>query len=424
MAILIQIQSPASSFRATSLVHFVVFSEDATVIAESDRPVTDADADGETAVMDAPNVDHEAGAGPEGDPSERRGSRWNSMKHGLMAKVLFEEDLLAEITRFTTLLTQEFRPATPYEVQQIAIMGRAGAQLDRLRKLRVADMQRAMDRAAVCWDTDRWAAADKLAARLSRDCGRVSSALAQTKQGASWLLNNWVGLQRAIEVNGAWDEEQCRLACDMLGIRPEVRCGGSKISPVADAAYLAKVAEQEISRLEELLENSLIDLDECAQAMAMAGLPGEPDAETRQHRKYEASARREYEEAKAELLASRARGAAGTAGPDPEPEPPAPPDAAPSSTDPDPDPEQDPGPEAATEPAASAAASECLPPETAPAREETAVEPAATMPQPQRARVATSFSRAAAPNGRRQPNRKARKAMEKQAREAARRKGR
>ena len=47
----------------------------------------------------------------------------------------------------------------------------------------------------------------------------------------------------------------------------------------------------------------------------MAGMPGEEDLETKKHRKYENSARREYELAKADLLASQKRGATGVADP-------------------------------------------------------------------------------------------------------------
>ncbi len=79
----------------------------------------------------------------------------------------------------------------------------------------------------------------------------------------------------------------------------------------------------------------------------MAGMPGEEDFDTKKHRKYENSARREYEQAKAELLVSQACGAAGVAAPAP-PAPVATPcDMGPES---DFEPEPDPEPETARQP--------------------------------------------------------------------------
>ena len=101
-----------------------------------------------------------------------------------MAKKLFTEDLLIEIDRLRTLFTAHFRPACPFEFEQVAIMGRAGAQLERLQQLRLADMQRMMDRAELCFEQDRRAATEKLAARISRHPSRIAGELAQTKQGA------------------------------------------------------------------------------------------------------------------------------------------------------------------------------------------------------------------------------------------------
>ena len=114
------------------------------MIADIDRPDADIEAD----VQEVPINESEGPAGSDEAPSKGKGSRWNSLKHSLMAKVLFTDSLAGEIERFTAILTERFLPKTPYEFAQIAIMGRAGAQLERLRQLKVADMQRAMDRAA------------------------------------------------------------------------------------------------------------------------------------------------------------------------------------------------------------------------------------------------------------------------------------
>ncbi len=177
------------------------------MIAEHDRP--DADTDGD--VSEVPIIDPEGAGGPEEAPSKEKGSRWNAVQHGLMAKELLPEPLASEVKQWTAILTDRFRPATPYEVAQIAIMGRAGAQLERLRNLRVVDMQRAMDRAALCWDTDRCSFTDKIAARLSKDPMRVSRALARTKQGRNgccrvgWAcVGSLTAMARGTKNSAAW----------------------------------------------------------------------------------------------------------------------------------------------------------------------------------------------------------------------------
>ena len=108
------------------------------------------------------------------------------------------------------------------------------------------------------------------------------------------------------------------------------------------------MVDREINRLQRLLQSHLIILDDGAQAMAMAGMPSaEEDPESKNHRKYETDARREYELAKADLLASQRRGTTGVA--DPVPAAATSPVATPRDMDPDrnfePEPEPAPEPE-------------------------------------------------------------------------------
>jgi hypothetical protein len=392
------------------------------MIAALEQP----DADGETATMEVPSVEPDENGGLEGASSQGqgKGSRWNSMKHGLMAKELLPDDLAEEARQYTVMLTEHFKPTCPYERKQISIMGRAGAQLERLRALKVVDLQRAMDRAAVCWESDACAGVDKIASRLSREPFRVSRALARTKQGAEWLLQTWNGLRSVLDANRGWDEAQCSLALDMLGTRHELRIDGGSLSPESDHATLAAVVKGEVKRLEGLLKSHRFGLDWGAQMMAKAGMPGEEDLESKKHRKYEASARREYELAKAELLASQARVAAGESS--------APPAAPVASTrardsgydfdsDHDADREQDSGP-VASELLRMGSKLDTALADPAPADEEPEAE-TASVEVVQRAIVASSVSRAAvAPKPR--MNRRLRRALAKQAEQADRRKTR
>ena len=64
------------------------------------------------------------------DPRPGRGSKWNSLQHGLMAQELFPPKLKAQVKRFTTLVTEYSRPTSSHEVQLMTVMGRSGAQMN------------------------------------------------------------------------------------------------------------------------------------------------------------------------------------------------------------------------------------------------------------------------------------------------------
>ena len=81
------------------------------------------------------------------------------------------------------------------------------------------------------------------------------------------MLRTWAGLRTAADVNGGWDEAQCRLAKDMLGIRLELRNAGGTVSTETDAATLVGAVEREVDRLQGLLESHLIVLDDGAQRL-------------------------------------------------------------------------------------------------------------------------------------------------------------
>src|SRR5207302_6849310 len=104
--------------------------------------------------------------------------------------------------------TEQFAPRTPYETWLVGQIARATVKLDRCEEMTLVDLQRCLDRAAFCWDSDRRAYVDNLGARLSKDPARVARALERTKQGTDWLLERWEGLGEVLHTNGAWDEPQ------------------------------------------------------------------------------------------------------------------------------------------------------------------------------------------------------------------------
>src|SRR4051812_49188489 len=212
----------------------------------------------------------------------------------MRAKTLFPDDLAAAIARRTAELVSQLAPGSPYEAFLVDEMARASAKIDRCAEMLIIDLQRVIDRAELYWDSDRQALVDDLGARLPRDPARVAPALGRSKQGSDWLLARWQGLGEVLETNGAWDEAQRRLAFDLLGVPPELRHGSRAVADATDAPALAAQVAQQVARLQDEQEASLLDLDEQMQALAAAGMPPGEDAATKRLRRYEASSRREF----------------------------------------------------------------------------------------------------------------------------------
>jgi hypothetical protein len=245
-----------------------------------------------------------------------KGSRWNAVRHGCMAKILIPAHLEGAVEQCTATLTEHYRPTTKFEVDAIASMGRLAAQIEMNQKMQVVDLQRTMDRAILCWDDDRSVYVDQLVTKLGRVPG-VARALARSKQGAEWLLQSWMGLSDILETNGSWDDEQRRLALDMVDMRKELRNGNRLITPETEKEDLAQIVTDEVGRLEERLKRYLLATDDADRAMAAAGMPMEEDADTKRLRKQAARLKLDYRRTKAELLEGRAQAAAADAGPAP-----------------------------------------------------------------------------------------------------------
>ena len=281
------------------------------VAAGLDAPCLDSDAD-----RDLEPTPKKRGGGPR-TPEGKERSKRNSLRHGMLAEVIFPDDLAAAIADRTADLVAEFVPATPFEAFLIGEMAKATAKLDRCSEMAIVDLQRVSDRAVLCWDGDRRAYVEDLGARLPRDPARVARALGRTKQGVDWLLERWEGLGEVLQAQGGWDEPQRRLAFDLLGVPAELRDGSLKVPPAADAPGLAGLVDAQVARLREEQEACLIELDEATRSMAAAGMPFEEDAATARLRKYEAAARRALLWALSELRRVRSGSPAPGAGESP-----------------------------------------------------------------------------------------------------------
>ncbi len=155
------------------------------------------------------------------------------------------------------------------------------------------------------WDHDRRVAVEEIGARLAKDPARVVPALRGRKQGADWLIERWEALGTILRNTGAWTDDQRRLALDLLGVPAELRDGGDILPPADDIEALAELAAEQVAMLQDDQEGVLDALDAKDRSMALAGMPAEEDAPSARLRKYEASCRRAFNAARAELLRLR-----------------------------------------------------------------------------------------------------------------------
>jgi hypothetical protein len=172
--------------------------------------------------------------------------------------------------------------------------------------LRKLDVARVKTRAALCWDSDRRAIAERVARKLAKTPEKVVPALERTKQGVLLLLESWTALHEALLTNGALDEAQHRLLYDLLGIALELRNGSRRVPAAQDGPALAALVTAQMDRLRSLLEESLNQLDEEHRVLALAGMPYAADAETQNLKRYETTARNKRDKAREEFRRARA----------------------------------------------------------------------------------------------------------------------
>jgi hypothetical protein len=251
-----------------------------------------------------PPVPRKRGGGPR-TPEGRERSRRNSLRHGLCSKEILPYDLGEAVARRTEELTAEFQPRSPYAALQVGQMALAAAKLDRCGEMIIADVRSVVQRAHLIWDHDRRVAVEGLGAKLAEDPARVAAALRGCKQGADWLRERWELLGLIAANTGDWDDDQRRLAFDLLGIPAALRPGSELLPAPGDAEGLMELADAQVAILRQDREAVLDTLDAAERAMAMGGMLMEEDATTARLRKYEASCRRAFNAAKAELLRLR-----------------------------------------------------------------------------------------------------------------------
>lgn len=265
-------------------------------------------------VLDPPAAETQAAPKKRGGgPRTLRGrmkSRENAVKSSLRSKVVFSKDMAIRILERNRILDAQMRPKSRYELMLIADMALAKARMDRAAELQIENADRYIDRTIDYWDHDQEARALKLKARLARNPDRVAHELSGFKQGADLMIATWQGLASALEITGDWNEEQRQLSLDLRGVPHVLRVGNWLFPPSVDKATLAATAAREIARLQAKKDDWLDEHDGYNQDDTLSGIQPEDDPTTKRLRRCEASARRDYDKAFAELMRSRAEGEA------------------------------------------------------------------------------------------------------------------
>ena len=244
-----------------------------------------------------------------GGPRTREGkeaSRKNALKHGLRSQVIFPDDMAEVVENRVLAFSAEFAPTNAYETTLVRDMAVSSARIERCASLSVADLVRAANRAADHWDDDRSMSVEDYASRLGKDPSRIAAGLNRSRHGCEWLIPRWESLIELAETNGKWDENQRRLAHDLLGVPVELRPLDSRVPAADDATTLIAIARDEISRLNDRIESGLEALDDSERELAMLGMPMSEDIFTARLRKAESRARNDFNQAQKRLSDYRA----------------------------------------------------------------------------------------------------------------------
>jgi hypothetical protein len=152
-------------------------------------------------------------------PSGKEISRRNSCKHGLAGSgsVVVPEDR-AKVEARAASLREEFQPKTEFERSLVEQMAADSVRIDRCRETYFALCEDQASRAALCWDEDRRAEAEEIAARLGRDPARTRRRLEQDRHGCELLIDRWEALGRIVRQVGEWDDSQRSMALNLLGV--------------------------------------------------------------------------------------------------------------------------------------------------------------------------------------------------------------
>jgi hypothetical protein len=230
----------------------------------------------------------------------------NGRTHGLCASKMLRDDERKLIEEREAELAAEMQPEGALQKAQVAEIAAASVRIEMCRLEEENWRFERAERAEFYWDEDRRAEAQELAERLARKPALVVRKLRQTLQGAQWLRQEWAVL-RAL-VNGGpggsprpLDEAGRQRAFDLAGLSAEARLVSTRLDlpegkPVegdrdaALAAHQAAVIAIVIAELDQLTDQSRVELDQSNRfEIQLGNFPG-VDRMTRLARRYEKEA--------------------------------------------------------------------------------------------------------------------------------------
>ena len=217
----------------------------------------------------------------EGGDDGRDGSRWNALRDGLRARVLFPEMMLPLIERHYQQIAAALGPIGEIQQWLCLEMARASAQIEAAARIELSDATRFFARIRAGWAEYRTEFVMAQAARLKRSPEDAARVLRKTRQGVEYTLEHLRGLQGVVAAHAGLNEQERQHLLDLLG-RPESLRRNPTLCPAGDdPVKLAALIDGEIAKLETALKSDLIAQDQRERQDALDGLPVAADAATR-----------------------------------------------------------------------------------------------------------------------------------------------
>jgi hypothetical protein len=225
-------------------------------------------------------------------------ARMNSLTHGMRSEHgLVPPHLTEAVAKHHQMLIDAYHPETDNQRWLLEQVADAAARLDYCQFMIRAQLDDMADRADLCWDEDRSRAVEEIAARLPKDPSRTASRLRETSQGCRWILARWDALSVPLAENTAWNEDQCNLAANLMGIGPDLRAAYPTLSPSGNLDDQATILCEHAESIHALMTDALEPLDAKERELTRLGFPLRPSKELLRFERYESKLRKVYNEA-------------------------------------------------------------------------------------------------------------------------------
>jgi hypothetical protein len=213
------------------------------------------------------------GKGPSEAGKDR--SRFNATKHGLAGQLMeVEAGFSPEFKARRAKWALEFQPVDEGGEWALDRAVAATFRIERCERSIEDLITETQQRARLAWEEDRAVEAATIFGKLAKDPILASRQLRATLAGVVLLIEAWLLLVGVLEADKDWSEAEGSKALDLLGVDPEFRSGRTRIDGddgSKSTAFRLELALNEVDRLEELRDDSMMPLDEMEQAHARKG---------------------------------------------------------------------------------------------------------------------------------------------------------